>query len=75
VNVCDTRYGSAPIAWASHGSRWSQQGSEDDYASITAMLLDAGAGRAESFNRWNEAPESFASPAVMRVLTERGFVE
>lgn len=74
VNVRDTRYGSSPIAWAAHGSRWSGHGTDDEYVAITTMLLDAGATRAESFNFWNEALESFARPAVLRVLTARGFV-
>ena len=74
VNVCDSRYGSSPIAWAAHGSRWSGHGTDDEYVAITTMLLDAGATRAESFNFWNEALESFARPAVLRVLTKRGFV-
>ena len=74
VNVRDTRFGSSPIAWAAHGSGWSGHGTDDEYVAITTILLDAGATRAESFNFWNEALESFARPAVLRVLTDRGFV-
>jgi ankyrin repeat protein len=74
VNHRDARYGSAPIAWAAHGSQWNDKGSDDDYVMITTMLLDAGATRDDAINRWDEAPESFARPAVLRVLRERGFI-
>jgi hypothetical protein len=73
VNVRDTRYGSSPIAWTAHGSRFSGHGNEDDYVAIVHLLLDAGATRAESFNKWNEAPERFAPPGVLHALRERGF--
>ena len=73
VNVRDSRYGSSPIAWAAHGSRFSPRANDDDYPAIVHLLLDAGATRAESFNRWSEAPESFARPSVLHVLRERGF--
>ena len=74
VNVRDTRYGSSPIAWAAHGSRYSQKGSDDDYVAIVEMLLDAGATRDEAINRWQESPESMAQPAVVAALRARGFV-
>ena len=73
VNARDSRYGSSPIAWAAHGSRFSGRGSDDDHVAIVHLLLDAGATRAESFNRWDEAPESFARPSVAHALRERGF--
>lgn len=73
VNVRDREYGSSPIAWASHGSMHSQEGTDADYVAITGMLLDAGATRAESFNRWGESPESMASPGVANLLQRRGF--
>jgi ankyrin repeat protein len=73
VNVRDSRYGSSPIAWAAHGSRFSGHGSEAEYAAIVHLLLDAGATRAESFNNWNEAPERFARPLVLHAMRERGF--
>ena len=73
VNARDSRYGSSPIAWAAHGSRFSGRAHDDDYVVIVHLLLDAGATRAESFNRWNEAPESFARPSVANALRERGF--
>jgi ankyrin repeat protein len=73
VNVRDSRYGSSPIAWTAHGSRFAGHARDDDYAAIVHLLLDAGATRAEAFNRWNEAPERFARPAVLHALRERGF--
>jgi ankyrin repeat protein len=73
VNVRDREYGSSPIAWASHGSMHSREGTDADYVAITGMLLDAGATRAESFNRWGDSPESMASPDVAALLQRRGF--
>ena len=73
VNARDSRYGSSPIAWAAHGSRYSDRPRDEDYPEIVHLLLDAGATRAESFNRWDESPEGMARPSVVRVLRERGF--
>ncbi|MEQ1693040.1 MAG: ankyrin repeat domain-containing protein [Gemmatimonas sp.] len=73
VNVRDSEYGSSPIAWTAHGSTNCSKGTEADYVAIAELLLDAGSTRAESFNQWNEAPESMASEAVARVLKQRGF--
>jgi ankyrin repeat protein len=73
VNVRDSRYGSSPIAWTAHGSRFSPRANDDDYPAIVHLLIDAGATRPESFNNWDEAPESFARPSVVRALRERGF--
>ncbi|QJR37283.1 ankyrin repeat domain-containing protein [Gemmatimonas groenlandica] len=73
VDVRDHEYGSSPIAWASHGSMHSQEGADADYVAIAGMLLDAGATRSESFNRWGESPESMASPGVADLLQRRGF--
>jgi Ankyrin repeats (many copies) len=74
VNTRDREYGSAPIAWTAHGSTQSRAGTDADYMEIAAMLLDAGATRAESFNTWGESPESMASPGVADVLRRRGFI-
>lgn len=74
VNVRDTRYGSSPIAWAAHGSLYSGKGSDDEYVRIVEMLLDAGATRDESINRWQEPPESMAREAIVQVLRMRGFL-
>lgn len=74
VNVRDTRYGSSPLAWAAHGSLHHGSGSDADYVTICELLLDAGATRDESINRWQEPPESMARPAVVAALRARGFV-
>lgn len=75
INRRDARYGSSPVAWAAHGSRLSlRAGTADadrDYIAIVNRLLDAGAARAESINRWGEPPESLASEAVAAVLRTR----
>ena len=46
---------------------------EADHVALVRLLLDAGATRAESFNRWHEAPESLARPSVVHALREREF--
>ncbi len=73
VNVRDSRYGSSPLAWCCHGSMNCPGGNDIDHPAIATLLLDAGATRAESYNRWNEAPESLARPTVVAVLKARGF--
>lgn len=73
VNMRDSRYGSSPIAWCAHGSRYCDRANDDDYPAITNLLLDAGATRPESYNRWNETPESMARPSVLAVFKARGF--
>lgn len=75
VNVRDSRYGSSPIAWAAHGSRYCAHANDTDYPAIVHRLLDAGATRAESFNQWGESPESLARPSVVAVLQARGFLD
>ena len=75
VNIRDTRYGSSPVGWVSHGSQLCDRGNDDDYPAIVHLLLDAGATRAESFNQWNESPESMARPSVVVALKERGFTD
>ncbi len=73
VNQRDSNYGSSPIAWTAHGSTNANNPRVDDYVSITAALLDAGATRAESFNRWHESAESMAAEPVRALLVARGF--
>ena len=75
VNLRDTRYGSSPVGWVSHGSLHCDRGNDADYPAIVHLLLDAGATRAESFNQWNESPESMARPSVVLALKERGFTD
>ena len=73
VNQRDSRYGSSPIAWCAHGSRFRDRANDEDYPAIAHLLLDEGATRAESYNQWDEAPEGMARPSVVAVLRERGF--
>ncbi len=73
INVRDSQYGSSPIAWAAHGSTNAGHDHDEDYVAIVNLLLDAGATRTESYNKWNESPESMASPAVARAMNVRGF--
>ena len=44
------------------------------FALTRCLLLEAGATRAESYNRWNEPPESMARPSVVAVLRAHGFM-
>ena len=74
LNVRDSTYGSSPIAWAAHGSHFAEDPPGADYVDVVYALVDAGASRAESFNRWGESPESMASAQVVAALRERGFV-
>ncbi len=73
VNTRDSRYGSSPLAWCCHGSQFSGNANDTDYPRIAELLLDAGATRPETYNNWNEAPETFARPSVLAVLRTRGF--
>ncbi|TMQ70111.1 MAG: hypothetical protein E6K80_09555 [Candidatus Eisenbacteria bacterium] len=72
VNVRDRQYGSSPLGWGAHGSRHCRA-ADRDYAAVMEALLDAGADRETSINRWGEPPESFATPRVAAVLKVRGF--
>ena len=63
VNARDRRFGSSPLGWAAHGSH-NCRPADDDYLAIVAALLDAGADRASSINRWGEPPERLGSPRV-----------
>jgi ankyrin repeat protein len=72
INVRDRQYGSSPIAWAAHGSRYARR-ADDDYLAIVDLLVDAGSERSPSFNRWGEPPEALASEAVAEQLRARGF--
>lgn len=73
VNTRDSRYGSSPIAWCAHGSRFCEHANDEDYPAIVHLLIDAGATRAESYNQWNESPEAMARPSVVAALKARGF--
>jgi len=71
VNVRDTQFGSSPLGWASHGSG-QHRGHDDTYIAIVDALLEAGAERVPSINRWGEPPEGMASPAVAKHLIATG---
>ena len=65
VNVRDSEFGSSPLGWAAHGSvHHADQGG--DYPAVVVALLDAGANRAASINKWGEPPEGMASPRSQR---------
>lgn len=72
LDLRDSQFGSSPLAWAAHGSRHCRD-ADEDYSRVITMLLDAGSGRAEAFNRWGEAPESLASRRIAALLRARGF--
>ena len=69
VNVRDGRFGSSPLGWAAHGSK-NCVPADDNYLAIVRALLDAGADRASSINKWNEAPENLGSERVDAFLKE-----
>ena len=75
VNQRDSHFGSSPIAWCAHGSRFCDRANDEDFPRIVGLLIDAGATRPESYNRWNEAPESMARPSVVAALSARGFAD
>ena len=72
LDVRDQQHGSSPVAWAAHGSANCRE-ADEDYLAVVDLLLDAGAAREPSFNRWNEPPEALASDAVAEHLRARGF--
>jgi ankyrin repeat protein len=72
VNIRDRRFGSSPVGWAAHGSRFNERpGSDERFCAIVDLLLDAGGDRAASFNRWGDPPEKLANAAVRKRLLER----
>jgi ankyrin repeat protein len=72
VNVRDSRFGSSPLAWAAHGSTNCKEAGSD-HCAVAASLLDAGSDRATSINRWDEPPETMATPEFQELLRSRGF--
>jgi ankyrin repeat protein len=72
VNVRDRRYGSSPLAWAAHGSKYCRA-ADDDYTAVIDLLLAAGVDRALTYNNWGEPPEVLCSDAVAEHLRARGF--
>jgi ankyrin repeat protein len=70
INLRDGHYGSSPLGWAAHGSGC-HSGHDDAYCAIVDLLLDAGADRETSINKWGEPPENMASARVAKRLKER----
>lgn len=73
VNLRDTQFGSSALGWAAHGSANCRR-ADDDYAAIIDLLLEAGADRESSINRWGGPPEALSSRRIAQVLRRRGFV-
>lgn len=73
VNFKDSTFGGSPMGWAAHGSMNGRRGHDDDYKAVIDLLLQAGASREASYNKWNEAPEQLASKPVAAHLKKRGF--
>jgi Ankyrin repeats (3 copies) len=69
VNVRDRRFGSSPLGWAAHGSK-NCRPADDDYLAIVLALLDAGADRKSSINKWNEPAENLGSEKIDAFLKE-----
>lgn len=72
VNVREPEFGCSPLAWAAHGSANCRR-ADDDYCAVVEALLDAGADRETSINRWGEPPESLGTRRVALLLRRRGF--
>jgi ankyrin repeat protein len=72
VNPRDKQFGSSPLGWAAHGSANCRR-ADDDYTAIIEALLDAGADRESSINRWGGPPEALSSRRIARLLRRRGF--
>lgn len=63
----DRTYGSSPLAWAVHGSRFCRS-ADEEYLAIVTLLLEAGSSRAATINQWGEPPESLGSRRVSAFL-------
>lgn len=72
VNMRDKQFGSSPLGWAAHGSANCRR-ADDDYEAVIELLIDAGANRESTINRWGGTPEALSSRRVARLLRRRGF--
>jgi len=72
IDIRDKQFGSSPIGWAGHGSAHCRR-ADHDYVAVVSALLDAGASREASINRWGEPPEAMSTRAVALLLRQRGF--
>ena len=69
VNARDREFGASPLGWAGHGSS-NCRAADEAYCEVVRLLRGAGATRDASINRWQEPPESMATPNVAACLTE-----
>jgi hypothetical protein len=72
IDFRDREFGSSPLAWAAHGSTHCRA-ADEQYCTVVEALLDAGATRVASINKWNEPPESMCTRPVAALLARRGF--
>lgn len=72
IDARDREFGSSPLAWAAHGSTHCRA-ADEAYCTVVTLLLDAGASRPASINKWDEPPESMCTRAVAALLVRRGF--
>src|SRR5262249_18084601 len=63
LDLRDKTYGSSPLGWAAHGSRFCRA-ADDDYVATVDALADAGARLEPTVNRWEVPPGRFASEKV-----------
>jgi len=67
LNVRDRIFGSSPLGWAAHGSRYCKP-DDDAYREIVRILLAAGADHGAAITRAGLRPESIASARVAELL-------
>jgi ankyrin repeat protein len=72
VNAREEEFGSSPLGWAAHGSA-NCRTADDDYCEVVELLIAAGGTVEASINKWNEGPQSMASPRVATLLEDRGW--
>jgi ankyrin repeat protein len=72
IDFRDSRYGSSPIAWAAHGSRYCRE-ADEEYIAVIDALLAVKPNREASYNRWGEPPENLSSEPVAEYLRAKGF--
>lgn len=72
VNAREEEFGSSPLGWAAHGSA-NCRSADDDYCGVVELLIAAGGTVEASINKWNEGPQSMASPRVAALLVDRGW--
>jgi len=60
VNALDVTFGSSPLTWAAHGSKYCRN-ADDDYSAVVQAVFDAGG---TWIDRWESSPEAIASPGI-----------